>query len=95
MFLKMEFYWNAEKNELLKGQRDVSFEMVREEIVAGRLLAEIPNPRRPSQRIFIVLLNGYVCAVPFIKDGNSVFLKTIYQDRTLNKLHGVNRGKAK
>jgi len=54
----MEFVWNEEKNEVLKAQRGVSFEMVRDEIAGGKLLAEVPHPRRQNQRIFVVLLNG-------------------------------------
>ncbi len=91
----MEFYWNEDKNNHLKNTIDVSFEMVRDEVLAGRVLAELPNRNRSNHRIYVVLLNGYVCAVPFVRKGNAVFLKTIFQDRVLNALHGVSHGKTK
>ena len=58
----MNFDWNVEKNELLKRTRDVSFEMVLEEIFKGSVLEDTPHPngeKYPNQSIFVVKLKGY------------------------------------
>ena len=81
--------WSEEKNELLKATRGVSFEEVVAEIEAGRLLALLPHPSRPNQKIYIIRLRSYVHAVPFIEEADgTIFLKTIYRTRKGQKHFG-------
>jgi len=47
---------------------------------------EHPNSERyPGQRIFIVNVEGYVCVVPFVENGDVIFLKTIIPSRKMTK----------
>jgi len=86
--------WNEEKNQLLKIQRDIDFEMVLEQILAGKIIARQHHPNRdkyPHQKIFILEIKGYICYVPFIENEKEIFLKTIIPSRKLKKeLKGEN-----
>ena len=80
--------WNEEKNQLLQIQRGVSFELVLEKLEANDILDRRSHPnvdKYAKQEIFVLELNGYVCYVPFIEEGNEIFLKTIIPNRKLNK----------
>jgi hypothetical protein len=46
----------------------------------------------PNQKILIVDVDGYAYLVPFVKDGNELFLKTIIPSRKATKkyLRGQN-----
>jgi uncharacterized DUF497 family protein len=82
------FAWNAEKNERLKAERDVSFELVLLHLAAGDLLAVIehPNPSKyQNQRVLVVKMKDYVWLVPFVESDNEVFLKTIIPSRKATK----------
>lgn len=84
------FDWDEEKNFKLKFQRDVSFEEVQLAIEEGRLLDTKDHPNQvkyPNQKMFIVEINGYVYAVPFVEDEVKVFLKTIFPSRKETKKH--------
>ena len=78
------FRWNNEKNEWLKKQRGVCFEQVvillaREEVLE---VVEHPNQEKyPGQRIAIVKINDYAYLVPYVQDGEEIFLKTIMPSR--------------
>ncbi len=82
--------YNLEKNELLKQQRDISFEDVILTIKNGKLLDDIKHPNKkkyPDQNIFIILIEtkNYVYLVPYVEDEKSIFLKTIIPSRQMNK----------
>ena len=82
------YAWNKEKNQLLKAERDVSFEEVVVHIAAGDLLdiVEQPNPEKyEGQRMFIVKLREYVWLVPFVETDDEIFLKTIIPSRKATK----------
>lgn len=85
--------WNEEKNKTLKLDRNISFEEISELILEKRYLDILDHPNRSNQSIFIIELNDYIYAVPFIidEDGN-IFLKTEYPSR---KLYGKYKGGAK
>jgi uncharacterized DUF497 family protein len=78
------FRWDNEKNEWLKKQRGVSFEQViilleREDVLE---VVEHPNQKKyPGQRIAIVRINDYAYLVPYIQDGEEIFLKSIIPSR--------------
>ncbi len=83
------FDWNEEKNQELKKERHVSFEMIIIAIKEGGLRA-IEQPKKEQykhQRYYIVELNQYVYIVPFVfnAEKNSYFLKTIYPSRKATK----------
>lgn len=76
----MNISWNEEKNNKLKQQRDVSFD---ELICDGDIIDVIDNPAYKNQEKLIISYKGYVYAVPYIVDGNGIFLKTLYPSREL------------
>ena len=82
------FEWSEEKNKKLQQERNVSFEEVVSLIVIGEFLGPIENPSKnfPKQEVFLVKINNYPCAVPFVRDKNKIFLKTIIPNRKLKKL---------
>jgi len=70
--------YSLEKNELLKEQRDISFEDVILALESGKLLDDIKHPNKekyPNQEIFIILIEikNYVYLVPFVEDDTSIF----------------------
>lgn len=78
------FNWNGEKNQLLIRERGVSFERIVFEIASGHELAVLEHPnqeRYPGQKISMVQVDDYVCAVPFIETEEEIFLKTIIPSR--------------
>ena len=84
----MNFDWNAEKNELLKSTRNISFEMVLEEISEGRILEDTPHPNQekyPNQFIFVLKINAYCYLVPYVQSSDGIFLKTIIPSRKMMK----------
>ena len=82
------FSWNEEKNELLKSERQVSFEDVVFYIEMGFLLDVLEHPNQEKykgQKIFVVQIDDYVYLVPFMEDHREVFLKTIIPSRKATK----------
>ncbi|HEX5641470.1 MAG TPA: toxin [Thermoleophilia bacterium] len=88
--------WNAEKNELLRIERGVSFEAMVVAMGAGGLLDVLPHPnqaRYPGQRILVVAADRYVYLIPSVEEEQYIFLKTIIPSRkaTGAYLHGGGR----
>ena len=81
--------WDREKNLWLIKNRGVSFEQAEEVILEKRYFDILENRARPGQDIFIIPLEGYTYAVPFVldKDGNMI-LKTVYPSRKFHKRYG-------
>jgi hypothetical protein len=82
------FSWSEEKNEVLKEERQVSFEDVVFYIEQGFLLDVLEHPNQEKykgQKIFVVQIEDYVYLVPFIEDDHDVFLKTIIPSRKATK----------
>ncbi|MCU0289850.1 MAG: BrnT family toxin [Acidobacteria bacterium] len=82
------FRWNHDKNIKLKKERGISFEDILFYIREGDLLTTIRNPnltKYENQLIFIVNINNYAYAVPFVETENEIFLKTIFPSRKYTK----------
>ncbi|MGI0481348.1 toxin [Geminocystis sp. CENA526] len=82
------YIWNEEKNEKLKQERGVSFENVIEAIKNNQVLAiteTLNKEKYPNQFVIIVLIRDYVYCVPYIKEDNRIFLKTIFPSRKMKK----------
>ncbi len=90
------YEFSADKNQLLIKERHISFEEVISAIGSGRLLDIIQHPNAkgyPGQKIYIVNINGYVYAAPFVmKDQRTVFLKTIFPSRKLTRQYLNDQG---
>lgn len=89
-----EISWNEEKNRQLKAERGLAFEDVVAAIEEGRVLADIDHHhsgRKGQQRILVVNIDGYACVVPYVEQGQRVFLKTIYHSRAMHKKYVVTK----
>ena len=78
-----EFAWNPLKSERLKKTRGVSFE----EITRGKYIDTRQHPNRGHQKILIYEYKGYLWAVPYVVEGEKIFLKTIYPSRKLMRMY--------
>ena len=75
----------------MKNERGVCFEDVITQLESGNILDIIKHPNEekyPNQKIYILLLQGYVYMVPYVKIEKEIFLKTIVPSRKMNKLYG-------
>lgn len=82
--------YSEEKNVILRATRGIGFEEVIEIIQKGHTVIDLSHHRPkkyPNQRIFVVNINNYAYAIPYVYDkkGDVIFLKTIYPDRVLTK----------
>jgi len=85
--------WDENKDLKLKIERNISFEEVSELILTNQYLDILVHPTKPVQKIFVIEIDNYAHAVPFIIDENSnIVLKTVYPSR---KLHKKYRGDTK
>lgn len=78
------YTWNTEKNLTLVQTRGVGFEDVLVELLADRVLDDRRHPNRqryPNQRLFIVSIRKYAYLVPYVQEGNTLFLKTVIPSR--------------
>ena len=78
------FSWDDEKNELLKEERQISFEDIVFYIEQGFLLDVLEHPNQEKyqgQKIFVVQIDEYAYLVPFVEDEREIFLKTIIPSR--------------
>ena len=84
--------WNEAKNELLRRERDVSFEEVLIAIGHGNLLDILEHHDKTTyqdQKIFIVNIGQYAYMVPFVETIDELFLKTIIPSRKATKKYLV------
>jgi hypothetical protein len=82
------FDWNDEKNEILKKTRGVSFEQGELAIALGDLIDRVKHPnlaKYPNQTVFLVKIEDYIYSVPYVEDGDSIFLKTIIPNSKATK----------
>ena len=78
------FRWDNEKNELLKTTRGVCFEQVVLLMEKGEVLDTIENPNQekyPGQKIAVLMIDTYVCLVPYVDNNEEMFLKTTILSR--------------
>ena len=82
------YKWNQEKNKKLYETRGVTFEEVVQAISDGLAVADVPHwnqKKYPGQRIITVMLGNYAHLIPYVKDGDTYFLKTIIPSRKENR----------
>ncbi len=87
------FNWNKQKNEILKIERNLSFEDVLIAINEDKILEIIEHPndkKYENQKIFIIEIRKYAYLVPFVENKNEIFLKTIIPSRKATKKHLIN-----
>lgn len=85
----MKYYdWDEEKNKILKEKRGISFEEIKLAAEEEGILDTYNHPnqkRYPGQTIMVVKIDNYVYLVPYIKDEEKIFLKTIIPSRKATK----------
>jgi len=80
--------WNPEKNQQVISERGVSFEDVAFYLRQGALLDDIGHPnsdKYPSQRIFVIDIDGYVHLVPYVENRREIFMNTVIPSRKATK----------
>ena len=78
------FSWNNDKNQLLKTERNISFEEIVFHIEQKQVLDIVEHPNQEKykgQKIFIINIHNYAYLVPFIENEEGIFLKTIIPSR--------------
>ena len=85
----MKYYeWNEEKNEKLKKERNISFEIIVSQIELGHLLDIVEQPNKEkykNQKIYVVEYENYAYLIPFVEEADKIFLKTIIPSRRATK----------
>ena len=91
----LNYKWNEEKNNILKKERNISFENIIQAIEDKKIIGIIDNPsiNYPTQKCFLIEINDYIYLVPFVKNDNELFLKTIFPSRKYTKLYLLKRQK--
>jgi len=80
---KQNLIWSDEKNSWLKQARGVGFDDL---VLHGRVISICENSARAGQELLLVDYLDYVWVVPFVRDKEKFFLKTLYQNRKLTRL---------
>jgi uncharacterized DUF497 family protein len=80
--------WSEQKDRWLRENRGVSFQEISAAVLSGSLIEIMENPARRGQMAFVIRLHGYVWVVPFVTEGDTIFLKTAYPSRKMHKRYG-------
>jgi hypothetical protein len=83
------FDFDNEKNELLYRKRGVTFQMVIASIADNGILLDFDHPNQKKyskQKVLVVEIEGYTYCVPYVVNGSTWFLKTIYPSRRFKYL---------
>jgi uncharacterized DUF497 family protein len=86
----MKYEWNPEKNEWLKKERNISFEQVIFHLSMGDVWKIADHPDQinyPDQKIYFIIIEDYIYAVPHLIGKEYVFLKTIIPSRKATKMY--------
>ena len=78
------FRWNAEKSEVIKQSRGVSFERILVAVEGDGLLDIVEHSNKekyPNQQVLVVSIDGYVYLAPFVEEVDCFFLKTVIPSR--------------
>ncbi len=76
--MKKRIVWNIDKNNILKKERNISFEKVAKKIKEGNIIDDIyhPNNKKYSnQRIFVIEIDEYIYLVPYVENESEIFFK--------------------
>lgn len=82
--------WDNKKNNLLKLERNVSFEDIIICLRNNKILDLLDNPNQDKyagQKMLIVEINNYAYLVPYVETEDEIFLKTIIPSRKATKLY--------
>lgn len=85
----MRYEWEPEKNNWLKEERKISFEQVIFHLSRGDVwkIADHPDQKNyPGQKLYFVIIDGYIYLVPHIIEKEYIFLKTVIPSRKATKM---------
>ena len=85
----MRYEWDPQKNNWLKEERKISFEQVIFHLSRGDVWKTADHPDQknyPGQKIYFVIINGYIYLVPHIIEKEYIFLKTVIPSRKATKM---------
>jgi len=94
----MDYCFDYEKNLKLLKTRGICFEQIISLIEQGYILDIVEHPNKdkyPNQQIYIVNISNYCYLVPFTKNGDEIFLKTIIPSRKATKKYLIETKKDK
>ncbi|MCX5790535.1 MAG: toxin [Elusimicrobia bacterium] len=77
----MSIRWDPIKNEWLKHARGISFE----EVVRATFVTTIEHPKRQHQKFLLFEIHDYIWAVPYVRNGDEIFLKTAFPSRVYTR----------
>jgi uncharacterized DUF497 family protein len=86
----MNYQWNEEKNALLKAERGIGFEDIVTAILEGAIVDIIQHPSKekfPDQMIYIVEVLEYIYMIPYVRNDQEIFFKTIIPSRKMKKIY--------
>lgn len=87
----MKYYnWNIEKSNQLKRERGISFNDIVYYIEHGHLIQIIEHPNQDKykkQKMYVINIDDYIYLIPYIKNDDEIFLKTIIPSRKATKLY--------
>lgn len=86
----MKYEWSPEKNEWLKKERNISFEKIIFHLSRGDVwkISNHPDQKNyPGQKIYFVIVEGYIYLVPHIAEKKYIFLKTAIPSRKATKMY--------
>lgn len=87
-FLKVtEFLFDPQKSAWLKEERGIGFQEIIHLLGREELIDVFPHPSSKYCHQFIceLVVGDYVYVVPFIVDGDKIFLKTLFPSRKATK----------
>ena len=85
----MEFVYDEAKNRKLFETRGLTFEQAIEVIAKEGVLLDFQHPNSeayPNQRIMVIAIDNYPHCIPYVIDGDTYVLKTIFKDRRFKYL---------
>lgn len=88
------YKWNEDKNSTLKSQRGFSFDDVLNHMKEHGVLANYKHSntvKYPNQYLYVIALGGYVHYIPYVFDGDDIFLKNIIPSRKLHKKYAKDK----
>ncbi|HIP61299.1 MAG TPA: toxin [Sulfurovum sp.] len=88
------YKWNEDKNSTLKSQRGFSFDDVLHKMKEDGALDNYRHPNEekyPNQYLYVIEPGGYVHYVPYVYDGDDIFLKNIIPSRKLHKKYAKDK----
>jgi len=85
----MEFTYDEKKNQILFETRGITFEQAIEIIAEEGVLLDFQHPNSeeyPHQRLMVIAIDKYPHCIPYVMDGDTFVLKTIFKDRRFKYL---------